>query len=197
MYLPLEQRWRTAGDSAHGESSSILAALLGVSRVCLPACLHLVLEQRTPQAGGGEWPSARLSCLTSQMQCAASVTSARTAFLCSILLQARCFACLCSPTSPASQHVWFFRFALPAPLIALSLQLLSACLSVLPHLVRLLAAADAAAAGAGVSHAATPAAATAVGTAGYRALLGLGGEAGDSRYLQQVPLVLAQLMDGR
>jgi hypothetical protein len=60
--------------------------------------------------------------------------------------------------------------------------------------VRLLAAADTAAAGAGASHGPNPAAA---GSAAYRALLGLGGEAGDSRYLQQVPLLLAQLMDGR
>jgi hypothetical protein len=75
------------------------------------------------------------------------------------------------------------------------LQLLPACLSVLPHLVRLLSAADAAAAGAGVAHGSNPAAAA--GSAGYRALLGLGGEAGDSRFLQQVPLVLAQLMQGR
>lgn len=86
----------------------------------------------------------------------------------------------------------------PGSFVTLLLQLLPACLSVLPRLVRLLAAADAAAAGAGVSHAATPAAAAAAaGSPAYRALLGLAGEAGDSRYLQQVPLLLALLMDGR
>ncbi|KAF6261181.1 armadillo-type protein [Scenedesmus sp. NREL 46B-D3] len=65
-----------------------------------------------------------------------------------------------------------------------SCQLGPVCASALPHLVRLLAVVDAAAAGAGASHGTNTAAAA--GSAGYRALLGLGGEAGDSRYLQQV-----------
>lgn len=71
------------------------------------------------------------------------------------------------------------------------LQQHAACMHVLPYLVRLLAATEAAAAGASEIHTSSAAAAA------YRALLGLGGDAGDKRYLLQVPLVLAKLMHDR